>query len=53
MGSFSAAQGIRHKEGLPWLGSYSVVQCLKHLMGHQDLMGHQRLIVQLLMLADL
>ena len=53
LGSFSAAQGIRHKEGLPWLGSYSVVQCLKHLMGHQDLMGHQRLIVQLLMLADL
>ena len=32
MGS-SVVPHVSHIEGAPWLGSYSVVQCIKHLMG--------------------
>ena len=35
-GSFSVVQHVRHIEGLPWLGSYSVDQCIRHLKRHPE-----------------
>ena len=33
-GSFSVVQHIRQIQGSPWLGYYSIDQCVRHLKGH-------------------
>jgi len=34
LGSFFVFRHVRHREGLPWLGSYSIDQLISHLKGH-------------------